>query len=691
MKKLVAVLATATLTLAVGPVARAAIVPIAPAAEQPVRFDPRLDAHLDANPVDAVAFVHGRNIDAAETAVRAAGLDIIDTYDRIGVVAVAGTAPAIRSLTVAEGITYLEAVQEVTFDLQTSVIATRAAQALEAFEAPEGGSYDGSGVGIGIIDSGLDGTHPMFQVDGKSKVVRNIKSLCQGNQADCILPETQEHRDMFFVDAPTNDTDTLAANGHGTHVASTAAGVAVETSDGRKLTGIAPGAKLVGISVYGPRSYSIASGLNWALDHHLAPCGPDVPAADCPPLRVVSLSLSAPRGDYDPEGTIAKLQDALVADGVNVVWSAGNFGTPDLVTGEYEDPKVESQVHQWKQSPTPGVITAASYFDGNTGTREGVISGFSSKGRIGDVATYPDLAAPGEDITAACRAWLPICSTGLDGIPDPDYNTISGTSMAAPHIAGAVARLLDADPTLTPGQIEDILEDTAYKFTSGSAYEPDLADRNDDNTTSNDKGHGLLDLTAAVARALNATDPGVVDPCSVAGPLVTDARGDAIAFIGIATPLPSESSLDIVRSDISWNATTETASFAIEVDDLPETPGANSSGTGEYFDYEFTYAGEEMYLTANRTLDGGETFTLGQFRQTRTTLARGLAGSFDAATDTITIHLSNADLARVTLLALPPMKSGDQIGGIEITARRDILVFVPDADVAAGKCPYFIP
>lgn len=395
-------------------------------------------------------------------------------------------------------------------------------------------------------------------------------------------------------------------------------------------------------------------------------------------------------GDYDPESVVAKLQDALVADGVNVVWSAGNFGSPND-TGFVEDTTVESQVHQWKQSPTPGVITAASYFDSNTGTREGAISGFSSKGRIGDVATYPDLAAPGEDITAACRAWLPICSTGLDGVPDPNYNTISGTSMAAPHVAGAIARLLEANPALTPGQVEDILEDSAHKFTSGSAYEPDLADRNGDSLTSNDKGHGLLDVTAAVAAALNVADPGTIDPCSLGGPLLTDAQGDAIDVLGFATPLPNEPALDMVRSDISWDAATEAASFTIEVDDLPEMPGANSSGTGEYFDYEFSYAGHAMYLGISRTLDGGEVFTLGQFRATRTTLARGLSGTFNPATDTITVRLSNADLARVTLLELPAMKSGDQISGIEITARRDLGFVIPGADVAAGKCPYFIP
>ena len=104
-----------------------------------------------------------------------------------------------------------------------------------------------------------------------------------------------------------------------------------------------------------------------------------------------------------------------------------------------------------------------------------------------------------------------MCGTGGD-FADPDYNTISGSSMAGPHISGIVAQLLQVDPTLTPAEIEDVLEETAYKFAAGADYEPDLASRNDDDTTSYDKGHGLVDVVAAIESLLGLSPSAPSEP-----------------------------------------------------------------------------------------------------------------------------------------------------------------------------------
>ncbi len=102
-------------------------------------------------------------------------------------------------------------------------------------------------------------------------------------------------------------------------------------------------------------------------------------------------------------------------------------------------------------------------------------------------------------ITSSCRVYLPICSTGLDPQNGPGptdigtFNTISGTSMAAPHIAGIVAQLFQRAPSATPAQVEDAIKSTAHKFTFGAPYE---------NGTSYDKGYGLVDVVAA-AQSLN--------------------------------------------------------------------------------------------------------------------------------------------------------------------------------------------
>jgi serine protease AprX len=122
-------------------------------------------------------------------------------------------------------------------------------------------------------------------------------------------------------------------------------------------------------------------------------------------------------------------------------------------------------------------------------------------------ATWPDISAPGEKIVGACRAYLLICSSGLKPQSGPglldvgSYNTISGTSMAAPQIAGIVALLFQANPTATPAEIEDVLKSTALRYSDGAPYQ-----QMGGYSTSFDKGAGLVDAVAA-AKALGAQSP----------------------------------------------------------------------------------------------------------------------------------------------------------------------------------------
>jgi len=197
-------------------------------------------------------------------------------------------------------------------------------------------------------------------------------------------------------------------------------------------------------------------------------------------------------GQFNENSATVKLQRALAAEGVLTVWAAGNDGG-DGSTSLTNPPG---------QDPTGGIVSVASYFDQNTGTRDGVVSDYSSRGQAGAQSTYPDLSAPGEEIESSCRPYLVICSSGLMPENGPGrkdigtFNTISGTSMAAPHIAGIVATLLQADPAATPADVEDALVQTAYQYADGAAYETDARG----GVTSFDKGHGLVDVVAAVGR-----------------------------------------------------------------------------------------------------------------------------------------------------------------------------------------------
>ena len=88
------------------------------------------------------------------------------------------------------------------------------------------------------------------------------------------------------------------------------------------------------------------------------------------------------------------------------------------------------------------------------------------------IPSYIDI----ENIQSSCRAYLPICSSGLKPNNGPGatdiatFNTISGTSMAAPHIAGIIAQLFQANPDATPAQVEAAMKATAYKYTNGDPY-----------------------------------------------------------------------------------------------------------------------------------------------------------------------------------------------------------------------------
>ncbi len=119
-------------------------------------------------------------------------------------------------------------------------------------------------------------------------------------------------------------------------------------------------------------------------------------------------------------------------------------------------------------------------------------------GSAAQPATWPDLSAPGEEIESSCRLYLLICSSGLQPNNGPGlldigtFNTISGTSMAAPHIAGIVAQLFQAAPSATPAAVEAALKSTAYPYVNGAA-----STQVGSYLTSFDKGVGLVDVVAA--------------------------------------------------------------------------------------------------------------------------------------------------------------------------------------------------
>ncbi|MGA8978192.1 MAG: S8 family serine peptidase [Pedococcus sp.] len=419
--------------------------------------------------------VHGTDTATAQRAVAATGMRSVTTFDKIGVVVATGLPAQVQAVRSEPGVTYVEGNQPIAFTLATSNKATRGEEARNTLSGANGTNLDGTGVSVAVIDSGVDPSHPFLQnADGSSAVVKNLKMVCEPLTESTCGP----------VDAGPLDTDLLSAGGHGMHVNGIVAGRDVTLSDGTKMHGAAPGADLVSIST-GAVLFIIGAdaALNWVLENHDAPCGVGVPASTCPPIKVTSNSYGPSGGGaFDPNSATVKLQRELVKEGVVSVWANGNDGGDGS----------KSMSNPPGMDPTPGILSVASFFDQNTGTRNGTVSDFSSRGKNGDQSTYPDISAPGEDITSSCRVYLPICSTGLDPKEAGDYNTISGTSMATPHISGIVAQLFQANPSATPAQVEAAIESTAYKYTDGAPYQAGT-----NGTTSFDKGHGLVDVVAA--------------------------------------------------------------------------------------------------------------------------------------------------------------------------------------------------
>jgi subtilisin family serine protease len=305
------------------------------------------------SPTEALrVMVTAADVDRAFAAVQAAGLQPELTLDRIGVAVAVGTPAAITALRSDRRVVRVDWADEpAQYFLETSHTATRGDQVRDgAFDLDgdrAGDRLDGAGVGIAIVDSGVDGTHPMFAGPDGSKVKVNVKGVC--SDAAPILygivePDTRTAYSQFsacFVDMTAiNDTDAPSIGGHGTHVAGIAGGYEVTDGAGRRLSGAAPGAPLYSVSTGATISvYSGSLGLYWVLENHADPCGD----GSCPPIKVVNNSWGT-SGAFSASSPHAQIQRLLVEEGVTVVWAAGNDGG----TGSADN------VNPFSKDPTPG-------------------------------------------------------------------------------------------------------------------------------------------------------------------------------------------------------------------------------------------------------------------------------------------------------------------------------------------------
>ena len=383
-------------------------------------------ATFDANPTAAQA-----------TALRTLGLSV-QRLDHLPLALVYGPVAAMQSA-VTTG-----AAADVYPDEPIELLDTSSSDAMGAAAARAAG-LTGAGVTVAVVDSGCDASHP----DLADHVVHNVK-VYSGEYVN-LPPDSSSTIVVANETGPYQNTD--IGSGHGTHVAGIIAADSTTDPAGGRL-GVAPDASLVCYSV-GEVLFTTA--VVTAYDHMLDQ--PDMWSID-----VINNSWGNSFRQFDPRDPVAIATRAVADNGAVVVFAAGNSGYSET----------EMSLNPFSQAPWVISVAASNVDDATTNRAE-----FSSNGLIFDnsqavtvgagghtvftgdrIGVYhPDVTAPGDNISSTCSS----ASTVVGPCPPPIYTnaTAGGTSMASPHVAGAAAVLLQANPTLTYDQVRMALQATA--------------------------------------------------------------------------------------------------------------------------------------------------------------------------------------------------------------------------------------
>ena len=275
-------------------------------------------------------------------------------------------------------------------------------------------NYTGEGQSVCVIDTGIDYTHP--DLGGCTQ-----EEFLSGN-----CDKVPGGYDYVLI----NDADPMDTNGHGTHVAG------IIASENLTYRGIAPDSKIAAVRVCMTLPIidfvvclkgNIEKGLEWCYQNRST-------------LNITVVSMSIGAGKYGPGNCTEDFADDEINDLYNVdipvVVASGNEGYTDGIAYPACNDNVISVGATTKQD---------NIWDYTTGI---------GTNRAGNL----DLLAPGGNIIGShsCPTNDWICSTQLDG----GFIGYTGTSMAAPHVAGVVALMLEKNSTLTPNEIKEILIDT---------------------------------------------------------------------------------------------------------------------------------------------------------------------------------------------------------------------------------------
>ena len=368
----------------------------------------------------------------------------------INAVVVVGTVDAIRELALRDDVEAIEP------DLKVELIepiqdekatppgghrgigTTPGVEAIQAPRVWEELGIDGTGVVVGIMDTGVDGTHPALSARWRGLFA---------DPSECWLDNSGQGSPDFPVD--------YHYLGHGTHVMGTVTGQAPDDT-----IGVAPGALWIAANTIDQGvgtefDNDVIASLEWFAD----PDGNPSTTDDVPCVVQNSWGVFEILGYPDCFTYWWEAIDNCEAAGVVLTWSAGNEGPPAQSLRSPAD-RADSPYNAFSVGSTQNYAP----FE---------ISDFSSRGPSacgGPFAMKPEVCAPGSHIYSAQ--------------PGGGYQYLDGTSMAGPHVAGVVALMCAANPDLDVETIKQVLMDTAL----------DLGTPGEDNTY----GHGFIDAYEAV-------------------------------------------------------------------------------------------------------------------------------------------------------------------------------------------------
>lgn len=425
-----------------------------------------------------VAFNTGEGLrDSHLSVLRSLGITRAITFPRLGMVALpAATAGQVRALAGNAAVRSVWDNERIHYyDLQARTLTgVERVRGDSAFRQRNGNlSVSGKGdFSVLVIDSGVDATHDDLKLG--QTVIQNVQVLTGTDTVE------EGYTPVTVLENVPNTDQTV---GHGTHCAGIIGGTGQRS--GGKYAGVAPGAKVIGaglgaglfvLNAVGAWEWGLANQYNYNI-------------------KVVSNSYGS-FAPFDPDNPINIASKAAHDNGITVVFAGANSGPGKNTFNKY--------------AKAPWVIGVAA------GTKEGGLASFSSRGTPADerfsnsdpLDDYdaPTITAPGTGrvfesnaakFSAAyisTRSTSNLVANGADADAElapgeiPFYTQISGTSMAAPYVAGVAALMLDADPTLAPDEIRQIIVETATRM-------PGYADH--------EVGAGYINAYAAIDKVFN--------------------------------------------------------------------------------------------------------------------------------------------------------------------------------------------